>query len=108
MAEWKISNDLPYLDEFPALYQISECPNTIWHQVNGELPYKTSFPEMIRLSAPYPSSLWIQIPGELPYKTCFPPLYPPKKAFIPKKYKTYEIKLYDYMHDVVIRKDVSK
>ena len=80
MAEWKISNDLPYLDEFPTLYQLSEYPNTIWHQVNGELPYKT----------------------------CFPPLYPPKKAFIPKKYKTYEIKLYDYMHDVVIRKDVSK
>lgn len=75
MAEWKISNDLPYLDEFPALYQLSEYPNTIWHQVNGELPYKTSFPELIRLSAPYPSSLWIQIPGELPYKTCFPSFY---------------------------------
>lgn len=80
MAEWKISNDIPYLDEFPALYQITEYPHTLWKQANGELPYKT----------------------------CFPPLYPPKKVFNPKKYKTYEIKLYDYMHDVVIRKDVSK
>lgn len=105
---WIISNDIPYKTIFPTLYQLSEYPNTLWRQVNGKLPYKTCFPEMIRLSAPYPSSLWIQIPGELPYKTCFPPLYPPKKAFIPKKYKTYEIKLYDYMHDVVIRKDVSK
>lgn len=77
---WIISNDIPYKTIFPTLYQLSEYPNTLWRQINGELPYKT----------------------------CFPPLYPPKKAFVPKKYKTYEIKLYDYMHDVVIRKDVSK
>ena len=59
MAEWKISNDLPYLDEFPTLYQLSEYPNTIWHQVNGELPYKTCFPSFYTASPPVHQSDYI-------------------------------------------------
>ena len=70
MAEWKISNDLPYLDEFPALYQLSEYPNVLWRQVNVELPYKTCFPEMFDISDA-PVSMW-RISNDIPYKVSFP------------------------------------
>lgn len=73
---WKqASGELPYIDECPVLYLITEYPNTLWRQINGKTPYKISFPELIQLSAPYPSSLWMQIPGGLPYKTCWPSFY---------------------------------
>lgn len=73
MAEWKISNDLPYLDEFPVLYQITEYPNALWRQVNGELPYKTCFPEMFDISDA-PVSMW-RISDDIPYKLSFPDLF---------------------------------
>lgn len=132
MAEWKISNDTPYLDEFPTLYQITEYPNALWRQVNGELPYKTCFSEMFDISdvpagtwrisddLPYkksfpllikftdvPHNMWVVSEGnELPYKLCFPPLYPPRKEKKPK-YKTFPIILYDYHETITIRKDVK-
>lgn len=131
MAEWKISNDLPYLDEFPLLYQLSEYPNSLWKQVNGELPYKSSFPEMFDISdapeslwrisddLPYklsfpklikftdvPHNMWVvSEENELPYKLCFPPLYPPRKEKKPK-YKTFQIVLYDYFETIPIEKGV--
>lgn len=78
MAEWKISNDLPYLDEFPALYQISDCPNVSW--------------------------AW-RISDDIPYKLSFPPLYPPREE--KPRYKTFPIILYDYHETITIRKDVK-
>ena len=106
MAEWKISNDLPYLDEFPTLYQITEYPNALWKQVNGELPYKSSFPPLIKFTD-VPHNMWVvSEENELPYKLCFPPLYPPRKEKKPK-YKTFPIILYDYHETITIRKDVK-
>lgn len=131
MTEWKISNDLPYLDEFPTLYQITEYPNLLWKQVNGELPYKSSFPEMFDISdapeslwrisddLPYklsfpelikftdvPHNMWVvSEENELPYKLCFPPLYPPRKEKKPK-YKTFQIVIYDYFETIPIEKGV--
>lgn len=104
---WHIKDDIPYLpSSMPLLSKITEYPNTLWRQINGDLPYKTSFPEISEITDA-PNSMWF-IENDLPYKKSFPPLYPPKKAFVPKKYKNYEIKLFDYRHDVVIRKEVEK
>ena len=105
MAEWKISNDLPYLDEFPALYQITEYPNSLWKQVNGELPYKSSFPELIKFTDVLHNMWVVSEENKLPYKLCFPPLYPPRKEKKPK-YKTFQIVLYDYFETIPIEKGV--
>lgn len=83
MAEWKISDDLPYLDEFPEMYSISEYPNYLWKH-----------------------NMWVvSEENELPYKLCFPLLYPPRKEKKPK-YKTFQIVLYDYFETIPIEKGV--
>lgn len=45
MATWYIiDGDLPFLEEFPDMFSISDAPNSVWRIINDSLPYKLSFP----------------------------------------------------------------
>lgn len=75
MATWYISNDLPYLSEFPELAGIGDAPESLWKITDGELPYKIMFPTMPAITDA-PESLWRIVEGDLPFKVMFPPIYP--------------------------------
>ena len=75
MATWYISNDLPYLSEFPELAGIGDAPESLWKIKDGELPYKIMFPTMPAITDA-PESLWRIVEGDLPFKVMFPPIYP--------------------------------
>ena len=71
MATWYISNDLPYLNEFPAMPDgFDDYPAYIWHKTSDSLPYKPQFAEMPSIDDA-PSSMW-RISDDLPYKSVFP------------------------------------
>lgn len=105
MSEWKQkAGELPYLEEFPQMYRLSApYPNSIWKQKMGELPYKEVFPQMHRIGAPYPVSVWLQKQGELPYRLAFPKMY---KVFKERNTKAkavrYVVKLSDYKTKVSV------
>lgn len=61
MAQWKIADDLPYLDEFPVrMSEFTEYPNGLWKIVDGDgLPFKTVFPVRMEYFTDYPKELWL-------------------------------------------------
>ena len=47
MATWKIiDGGLPFLDEFPQMYNIDDAPSSFWKIKDGDLPYRMAFPKM--------------------------------------------------------------
>lgn len=73
MATWYISDDLPYLNEFPELMQTDDAPESLW-KIADNLPYKVMFPDMPAVTDA-PESLWRIIEGDLPFKVMFPKMY---------------------------------
>lgn len=71
MSIWYIHDgELPYLKEFPELFEIDDAPSGLWKIKDGELPYRTTFVYMPILDDA-PSSLWHMVDGDLPYRTSF-------------------------------------
>ena len=71
MATWYITDgDLPFLEEFPHLYQIDDAPLSLWKIVDGDLPFKNGFPQVYTVDDA-PDSLWKIIDGDLPFKSLF-------------------------------------
>lgn len=75
MATWYIiDGDLPFLEEFPSLYQIDDAPLSLWKIADGDLPFKNGFPQ-IYVVDDAPPSLWRIIDGNLPTRLTFPKNY---------------------------------
>lgn len=75
MAIWYIiDGDLPFLEEFPSLYQINDAPLSLWKIVDGDLPFKNGFPQVYTVDDA-PDSLWKIVDGDLPFKSLFPKNY---------------------------------
>lgn len=98
MATWYIiDGDLPFLEEFPQLYQIDDAPSALWKIIDGDLPFKYSFPQMHSIDDA-PDSLWKIVDGELPFKSLFPKMYrigeddskPPHSSFTFKEINSSE------------------
>lgn len=71
MAQWKIANNLPYLEEFAELIEINEYPKDLW-RINSDLPYKLSFPVLYNKFDEVPNGLWvIDSMSNVPYKKSF-------------------------------------
>lgn len=98
MTTWYIiDGDLPFLEEFPQLYQIDDAPSALWKIIDGDLPFKYSFPQMHSIDDA-PDSLWKIVDGELPFKSLFPKMYrigeddskPPHSSFTFKEINSSE------------------
>lgn len=77
MSTWYVKNDLPYLKEFPVLYDsFTEYPISMWHLKAGDkLPYKKAFAEPLEFTD-YPYSIWlVNSTEDLPFKKAFPKMY---------------------------------
>ena len=75
MATWYITDgDLPYLNEFPDMFSVSDAPNSLWRIIDDSLPYKLSFPQIYEINDA-PTLVWRITNGSLPTKLVFPENY---------------------------------
>lgn len=72
LSEWVIDDDIPYIPEFPLLYDITEYSDDIWF-VDDDIPYIPAFSAMYEFTDT-PSGVWC-IKDSLPYMEEFPKMY---------------------------------
>ena len=69
--EWKIiDGDLPFLSEFPQMYNVNEPLASFFFIVDGDLPYRDSYPQMYTVTEAPESFRQIE-DGDLPFRRQF-------------------------------------
>ena len=134
MATWYISNDLPFLEEFPVRpTSFDDYPDYIWHKTPGNLPYKPQAAQMyaiddapeamwkINTDLPFkssfarvygiddaPNSLWRKEIDGLSYKVVFPKMPPRPKMEKPYKAKAEVVMVSSYAQNVICKQNYEQ